>query len=202
MAIHHPHIDSLKRNPQQSTDEDLVRLIKEEGRSELFGILYNRYSEKVYRKCMSFVKDSDIAQDMVQDVLLKAFSQLSKFKGNSRFSTWLYAITYNYCVEQYRKHSRYTKVDLNETYELAEVDESEEKARFETRKNCLKCSLEEISRDDRVILTMKYQEQSSIKELMDHLHISESAVKMRLARARKRLKAVLAESEQQTVVMG
>ena len=151
---------------------------------------------------MSFVKDTEIANDMVQDILLKAYSQLQKFKGNSRFSTWLYAISYNYCVEHYRKSSRYTKVDIMEGAELAEVDESEELARFDTRKKCLEHSLAKISADDQEILTMKYKNNSSIKELMQFLNISESAVKMRLARARRRLKAVMQETEQRTVVMG
>lgn len=202
MSIHTINTINLKSNPSKLSDEEIIRLIKEEGKSELFGILYKKYSEKVYRKCISFVKDADMANDMVQDVLIKAFSQLAKFKGNSRFSTWLYAITYNYCVEHYRKNTRYVKVDIREGSELPVQDNSDEEARFDTRKNCLAHSLSEISPEDKEILKMKYQENSSIKELMEYLNISESAVKMRLARARKRLKEVLQDAEQRTVVMG
>ncbi|MEO0896751.1 MAG: sigma-70 family RNA polymerase sigma factor [Bacteroidota bacterium] len=184
------------------SDEELIDLIQNQNKSDLFGIIYNRYSDKIFRKCMSFVKDQDVAKDMVQDVLLKAYTQLSKFKGNSRFSTWLYAITYNYCVEHYRKNSRYIKVDINEGPEMAIEDQSEELGRFETRKNCLSNAMVGISIEDQAILKMKYQENTSIKELMDYLNISESAVKMRLARARKRLKVLVREAEHKTVVMG
>ncbi|MCI4668320.1 MAG: sigma-70 family RNA polymerase sigma factor [Bacteroidia bacterium] len=201
MSIHTLNIANLKPNKNTLSDEQLIELIKNEAQSELFGIIYKRYSDKVYRKCMSFVKDADIANDMVQDVLIKAYSQLGKFKGNSRFSTWLYAITYNYCVEHYRKNSRYVKVDITEGAELPEFDNADEDARFETRKDCLNHSLNQISHEDKEILKMKYQQNSSIKELMDYLSISESAVKMRLARARKRLKAIMQETEKRTVVM-
>ena len=103
---------------RQMTDEDIIREIVENGRTTLFGMIYLRYSQKVYRKCLSFSHDPEIARDMAQDVMVKVFHQLQKFSGRSKFSTWLYAITYNFCVEYYRKSSRYYHQDLDDNFDL------------------------------------------------------------------------------------
>ena len=177
-------------------DEALIKAILQEGKTECFGILYDRYSNKVYRKCLSFFKDEAIAQDMVQDIFLKVFFQLSKFKGRSRFSTWLYAITYNYCVEYYRRNSKYSMVEVEDRHVGAEDDNQEDEI-LEYRVAHLKRAMEQIAVEDKMILLMKYQDDTSIKDIMGHLKISESAVKMRLARARSRVRDLIKEMEKE-----
>ena len=184
----------LTRDNKQLSDEVLIEAITQKGETELFGILYDRYSNKVYRKCLSFVKDESAAQDMVQDVLLKVFTQLGKFQGKSRFSTWLYAITYNYCVEYYRKNNKYAMVDIDEGPDIS-VDDDDEKELLKMRAEQLKWALDQVAPEDKMILLLKYQDDTPIKEIMDTLDISESAVKMRLARARQRVKQVVQERE-------
>ena len=173
-----------------------MKAIAKDGRSELYGQLYDRYSDKVYRKCIGFSKDHSVAQDMVQDIFLKVFFQLPKFEGRSRFSTWLYTITYNYCVEYYRKTSKHSFVDI-ETQPEAFDEEAEEKALLKTRSDKLKKALDLIGPEDRAILLMKYQDNISIKEIMTTFEISESAAKMRLARARQRAKEVIDEMKEE-----
>lgn len=189
-------------NPTKLSDEEIVSAITQKGETDLFGILYNRYSDKVYRKCLTFVRDKDVAQDMVQDVLLKVFTQLSKFKGNSRFSTWLYAVTYNFCVEYYRKNNRYTTVDIQEGPDYSESDDSDEKELLAARAHQLNQALDQIPPEEKMILLSKYQDGASIKELMVQLDISESAVKMRLSRARKRIKHLIDEAEKRELNYG
>ena len=184
-----------KKNHKPS-DEELIKAILQEGKTEFFGILYDRYSNKVYRKCLSFFKDEMIAQDMVQDIFLKVFFQLAKFKGRSRFSTWLYAITYNYCVEYYRRNSKYSTVEV-EDHHVGASDDTEEDEILEYRVGHLKRALEMVAIEDKMILLMKYQDDTSIKEIMEHLKISESAVKMRLARARTRVRNLIQEMEKE-----
>jgi RNA polymerase sigma factor (sigma-70 family) len=179
-----------------ASDETIIEAIIQEGRTELFGLLYDRYADKVFRKCISFVRDRDVAQDMVQDVLLKVFTQLAKFKGNSRFSTWLYAITYNYCVEYYRRSQRYPSADIEEGPDIAEPDDQAEKDLLSLRAEKLRKAMDLISPEDKVILLMKYQDDTSIKDLTEHLNASESAIKMRLARARERIRLLIQEAEQ------
>lgn len=182
----------------QLTDEALISAITLEGKTELFSVLYDRYADKVYRKCISFAHDRDIAQDMVQDVLLKVFTQLNKFKGKSRFSTWLYAITYNFCVEHYRKNGRIHTVDIDEGPDLADMDENEDEL-LSMRAPKLKYALSQVSPEEKMLLLMKYQDNIPIREIMDSLSISESAVKMRLSRARKRVKKIILEQEKRAI---
>lgn len=184
----------LTKDFKQLSDESLIEAITQTGKTDLFGILYDRYSNKVYRKCISFVKDEDLAQDMVQEILIKVFTQLPKFKGKSRFSTWLYSISYNYCVEYYRKQNKYGTVDIDEEPEVHDVIDDEDEL-LRIRVDQLKIALEHIAPEDKVILLMKYQDDISIKELMDVFDISESAVKMRLARARQRVQVIVKEME-------
>lgn len=163
--------------------------------SKLFGVLYDRYANKVYRKCLSFVHDESGAQDMVHDIFLKVYMKLAKFEGRSRFSTWLYAISYNYCVEYYRKAKKSRTVDIDETYNLGEDDDFTEQELFSLRAEQLKRALENIPPEDKMILLMKYQDDMSIKELSVNLDISESAVKMRLKRARQKVKVMIEKME-------
>ena len=135
---------------------------------------------------------------MVQDILLKVFTQLTKFKGKSRFSTWLYAITYNYCVEYYRKNNKYSMVDIDEGPDISIEDDNEAEL-LKMRASQLKWALDQVAPEDKMILLLKYQDDTPIKEIMETLNISESAVKMRLARARQRVKQVVQEREKMMV---
>ncbi|WNJ21007.1 sigma-70 family RNA polymerase sigma factor [Pontibacter sp. G13] len=184
------------------SDEALIHEITEGGRTHLFSILYDRYSDKVYRKCISFVRDRDVAQDMVQDILIKVFTQLSKFKGNSRFSTWLYSITYNYCVEYYRKNNKVSTVGIEEGPDISDEGDADDLEILALRRDHLQRALDQVAPEDKMILMMKYQDDISIKELMNTLELSESAVKMRLARARKRVKQLIRQSEKPPIRHG
>lgn len=178
----------MKKRPKiPLSDEEIIEEIIEKGRSDLYEVIFDRYSDKVYRKCLSFVGDKMTAQDMVQDIFLKVFFQLIKFKRNSRFSTWLYAITYNFCIEHYRKNSRWTPVEIDEKFDLKD-DSLEEQELFAIRVDLLKKAMDKVDPNDKMILLMKYQDNISIKEIMEQLQITESAVKMRLSRARERVK--------------
>jgi len=182
-------------NNARLTDEEIVHAIITQRKTKLFGILYDRYANKVYRKCISFVQDKDSAQDMVQDVFLKVFMKLGKFEGRSRFSTWLYAITYNYCVEYYRKAKKLSTVDINEKIDLGEEEDFTENEILSLRTEQLKYALNKIAPEDKMILLMKYQDDMPIKEIMHVLELSESAAKMRLRRARQRVKVIIQQAE-------
>lgn len=171
---------------ENHTDEELVEQIVKTKNAVLFGVLFDRYSKVVYNKCYSFAMDTEEAQDLAQDVFLKLFIKLGSFKGQSKFSTWLYAFTYNYCVN-YIQRDVAKKIKNNaitfEQYDLPQT-EYDESSLFELEISKLKKALEIISPEDKMILLLKYQDDFSIKELSEALVIGESAVKMRLKRAR------------------
>jgi DNA-directed RNA polymerase specialized sigma24 family protein len=93
------HILFSRKRKEKLSNEELVKIIVASNSHDEFGILYDRYSEKVYHKYISFVKDLALAQDLTHDIFLKTFINLSKFNHKSKFSTWLYSITYNVCID-------------------------------------------------------------------------------------------------------
>lgn len=172
------------------SDEQLI-LEYLEGDTNSLGILYNRYYTKVYKKCLSFTKNTDNAFDLAQDVLMKAFSHVASFKGNSLFSTWLYSICHNHCISSITKSNKFHFEELNPRKELAEDSMNEED--FEIRRNKeekevkLKSILETIPVLDKQLLRLKYECNYSIKDLQAKYDLSASAVKMRLMRARQKV---------------
>lgn len=153
-----------------------------------FSVLYERYSKKVYGKCLSMLKSQASAEDAVQEIFLKVMLNLSKFSGKSKFSTWLYSITYNFCIDKIRKNKRNLGVlveDINE-YGKDLEDEIDDSRLLEVNIKRLKSVLNLIPEGDKAILLMKYLEEFSIKEICDIVEKSESAVKMQIKRAKEK----------------
>lgn len=172
------------------TDEALVEAIVKTNDTMLFEVLYDRYASMVYNKCYGFANGVDEAKDLTQDVFLRVFVKLGSFKGNSKFSTWLYAFTYNHCVNYVTRNTakkiEKQSVSSDSIENIGEdVDSTREFANMRVEK--LKKVMELISPQEKMILLLKYQDNLSIKELAEALDIGESAVKMRLKRAKEKL---------------
>ena len=172
------------------SDEELVKEIVADNDPMLFGKLYDRYAKMVYNKCYGFAKSEDEAEDLTQDVFLQLFIKLRTFKGKSKFSTWLYSFTYNFCVN-YVNRNKQRKIQDNsiqvESTEYKLPEEVPDESLYEMKTDKLKKAMELIPAEDKSILLLKYQDGASIKELVTLLEIGESAVKMRLKRAKERL---------------
>lgn len=173
------------------SDNELVQKIVKTNDTHLFAVLYDRHAVLVYNKCLGFASSREEAQDLTHDIFIKLFVKLRTFKGTAKFSTWLYSFTYNFCVN-YVTRNNYKKNEKNTEREIPdseEIDASEE-ALFEMKTDKLKKVLEKIDPNDKMILLMKYQDDISIKEISEILEIGESAVKMRLKRAREKVMSV------------
>lgn len=123
---------------------------------------------------------------------LRVFIKLASFKGKSKFSTWLYAFTYNHCVNYVTRNTakKIEKKSVStEHHDIENIGEDIDSTHeFESmRVEQLKTVMELISPDEKMILLLKYQDNLSIKELAEALEIGESAVKMRLKRAKEKL---------------
>lgn len=174
------------------TDEALVEAIVQTNDTLLFEVLYDRYATMVYNKCYGFANGVDEAKDLTQDVFLRVFIKLASFKGKSKFSTWLYAFTYNHCVNYVTRNTakKFEKKSVSsESVDIQNIGEDIDSTReFESmRVEKLKKVMDLISPEEKMILLLKYQDNLSIKELSDALDIGESAVKMRLKRAKEKL---------------
>mgnify|MGYP003117387842 FL=1 len=172
------------------SDEELVKQIVADNDPMLFGKLYDRYVKMVYNKCYGFAKSADEAEDLTQDVFLQLFIKLRTFKGKSKFSTWLYSFTYNFCVNYVNRNKQLKIRDKSVQVENSEhklTEEVPDESLYEMKADKLKKALEHISPEEKSILLLKYQDGASIKELVGLMDIGESAVKMRLKRAKERL---------------
>ena len=177
---------------RHTTDEELVRLYIDTQRNIYFEELYDRYVDKVYRKCLSFVKNNAQAEDFTHDIFLRLVLKVGSFKEHAKFSTWLYSITYNYCMDQMRLVKKQAETALDENFDLEEQEDDTELV--EIQADDLKRALQKIDSDERAILLMKYQDDFSIKEIADAFKISESAVKMRLMRTKEKLRKIYTEN--------
>lgn len=178
---------SRAKKDQSLTDEELVSLLQKEMDTERFAVLYDRYSSKVFQKCTGMTRDRDLAKDLTHDIFLKVFLNLPKFDHRSKFGTWVYSITYNYCMDTLRKNQRHREDDIDDHPMGGPAEEDVSEAMLlGLRAERLDKVLQEIDPADRALLLMKYDDELAVSDIQGAFGLSESAVKMRLLRARER----------------
>ncbi|OED47283.1 RNA polymerase subunit sigma-70 [Flavobacteriaceae bacterium (ex Bugula neritina AB1)] len=171
-------------------DNELVSKIVKNNNTHLYAVLYDRHATIIYNKCLSFVKTKEEAQDLTHDIFVLLFAKLKTFKGTSKFSTWLYSFTYNFCVNYVQRKLKKKKEKILVTDRVIEFagEEIPDEDILKLKKEKLSKALNKIEVNDKIILMMKYQDDLLIKEIKEILKISsDSAVKMRLNRAKSRL---------------
>ena len=114
-------------NVQKITDQELIAQYLG-GSEKSFEILVNRHKNKIYTSIYLFVKDHEKAEDIFQDVFIKIVDTLRKGKYNheGKFSQWAMRISYNLCVDQFRRSKRRTKVSPSETFDIFDVLETKD----------------------------------------------------------------------------
>jgi RNA polymerase sigma-70 factor (ECF subfamily) len=179
---------------KELSDESIVSKYCESRDDRYFDVLYTRYGTKVFAKCVSILKDTQLAEDAMQDVFIKILMSLTKFQGKSKFSTWIYSITYNYCIDLIRKKKKHS-VELNESLIEDEdhIEEVSDKELLEIKIERLEHLLDLAPVFDKSILMMKYMDGMSIKQIAAIFNKSESATKMSILRAKHKLKRLYKE---------
>ena len=172
----------------QLTDEELVNGIVQNKDEQMFAELYDRYADIIYSKGFHFIHAEEETRDATHDIFVKLFLKLNTYKGQSKFSTWLYAFVYHFYVN-------YVQRKLNKEKELFVAADEDLKKQvlvsdeqiYTLKSDKLAAALDQLDADDKAILLMKYQDDFTIKELQEVFEIGESAVKMRLNRAKSRV---------------
>jgi RNA polymerase sigma factor (sigma-70 family) len=184
----------MSQKPKEINDNMVVELIVRHGRIELMDLLYRRYSKKIYYRCLKIVKDSELAKDLSQDVMLKAFSSLSQYKGVV-FGVWLNAIAYNYCIDYIRKSKRLGLESYEENLFQdieADTDGILIKIRKEERLEELDALVETLKPKDKLVIRLRYYNGMSIQEISNQIGMGVSATKMRIKRAKEKLMSQVA----------
>jgi RNA polymerase sigma factor (sigma-70 family) len=177
---------SSKPIDKELSDADVIREYLKTQNSQYFSILYRKYAGKVYGKCISILRNEEEARDAVQDIFVKIMLNLSNFGEKSQFSTWVYSITYNFCIDTIRKRKKEKTLfseDIERAPDVAEEEVPDEYL-LQMDVKYLKQVLEELPTGDRMIILMKYQDDMSIKEIAETISKTESAVKMKIKRAK------------------
>ncbi len=177
---------NFQSSNKEMSDAEIIREYLKTQNSYYFSQLYRKYAGKVYGKCLSILRNEDEAKDAVQDIFVKIMLNLVNFGEKSQFSTWIYSITYNFCIDLIRKRKKEKTLfgdDMERAPDVAEEDIPDE-FMLEMDVKYLKRVLEDLNTGDRMILLMKYQDDMSIKEIADTIDKTESAVKMKIKRAK------------------
>ncbi len=176
------------------TDEELVQLaIARRGSDDRpFRVLFARHKKMIWRACYRFVHNSEDAEDLTQDVFVKAYRSMAQFQGKASFKTWLYRIAINTSQNELRRRSRRPVNSSTTIDDLAEVlpqkDSPESIWLKNERMTLLKKALAELRSADSEIIYLKDIHQKPYIEIAETLDISVSAAKMRVQRARAALK--------------
>lgn len=177
------------------TDEEVIDKYLATQSSVYFSILYERYITKIYSKCISLLKSDAKAQDAAQEIFVKIFTNLGKFNKKSKFSTWVYSITYNFCIDTIRKQKKKNKLFSDEENEGTEIiEEIDDKVLLEMELERLKTVLDLLSVDDKSVLIMKYKEGLSIRDISEVFNKTESAIKMKIKRAKHKCQRLYLET--------
>lgn len=170
------------------TDEQLAICFKAEGSNEAFGELYSRHYSRLYHYCYSILGDANEAADIAQDTFAKAAEKISHLRSPALFLSWLFRVAHNACIDQAKGRRRHPTVSTDSSLQLAEETfDLEDAMDKEKAIDSIGLLLEKLSPEAKSILIAKYCDGRSIQELTQLCGISESAVKMRLCRARNRV---------------
>jgi len=171
-------------------DLAIIQAYRDRRNGTCFQLLHDRYASKIYGKALTMLKEEATAKDATQEIFTKIFLSLGKFEGQSKFSTWVYSVTYNYCIDIIRKtkRSRDLFADEVENPPDHEAEEVSDEALMTIKVNELRVVLREISEADRSLLLLKYKDGVKIKDIAVMLAKNESAVKMQIKRAKEKAK--------------
>jgi len=165
-----------------------------DGETELYAGFLDRYSRPIYSLVIQIVSSSEDAEEIVQDIFLKAFRSLHTYRGDSSFSTWLYRIAYNMAIAFTRKR-KYEFLAIEESVINNVPDDKADSILFpsdsEERIMQLTAAIEKLNAEEKAIITLFYYEEKSVEETADITKLSVSNVKVKLHRIRKKLYVLL-----------
>lgn len=167
-----------------------------EGNTNAFGILVDRYKDLVFSLALKMVKNWEEAEEVAQDTFIKVFKSLSQFKGDSKFSTWIYKVTYNTSLDRLKKQKREQQVvsiDEFNTNQIKSIDNALNKMENEEREKAIQDCIQLLPADDAFLLTLFYFEEHSLEEIAKVIGLTANNVKVKLFRCRKKLTSILKE---------
>ena len=173
------------------TDNELISRVLN-GEHNLFSVLISRYQNLVFGIALKYAKSREDAEEIAQDAFIKAFKSLSGFRGDSKFSTWLFTITTTSALSFLRKkRPDIQSLDNEQVYnQVSNQDAGMNPDQFEhhAKQRMLNESIALMSAEDGQILTLFYKGDQSLEEIGRIMNLEPNTVKVKLFRARQKLK--------------
>ncbi len=168
-------------------DKIIIKQVNQ-GDVAAYAILVKRYQQMAYTLALSITKNKEDAEEVAQDAFVKAYKNLSTFKGKSKFSTWLYQIVYRTALSKIRIQKHHTqeiddKVMNNDLLKENQPNNLEQL----DRKLIIRVAIDQLKEDESFLLILYYYEELTVDEIADSTGLSESNVKVKLHRARKNM---------------
>jgi RNA polymerase sigma-70 factor (ECF subfamily) len=177
--------------PVELADTEIIRKILQ-GEQALFAQLVERYQQYVFTLVLRFTDNREDAEEISQDVFVKAYRSLADFRGDAKFSTWLYTVVRTSCITFLRKKKlATTSMDNERTFTQLENQESGFNANLVEQKSkhaMVNAAIRLLSPDDAQLLTLFYKAEQTLEEIGRIMSLDPNTVKVKLHRARHRLK--------------
>lgn len=178
-------------------DSDDVEIIDsfKKGNEHAFNILVNKYQKKIYWIVRKMVLDHDEANDITQDIFIKIHSSLKDFRGDSKFFTYIYKISVNFCLNHISKKNRTSnrEVDIeDETLDIKSDDMATDGHYDEKRKQkLLKEAIENLEGQQRAVFNMRFYDNLSYEEIANITNKSVGGMKANYFHAVKKIEAYI-----------
>ncbi len=188
----------------QYEEDILIKKVKE-GDEKAFEILISAYEKKIYSIAFHTLKNPQEAYDASQEICIKVWRQIHNFEGQSKFSTWIYRISVNQCLDIIRKNKNHSKnislfnddkEDIKVEFKIPAKDNVEEAIEKKELSQVIELAVSELKEDYRVIITLRDIEEQSYEDIANVLEISLGTVKSRISRARQSLRKILGQNKE------
>jgi RNA polymerase sigma factor (sigma-70 family) len=172
------------------------------GNVNAFSQLVEKHKRMAYTLALRMVNSPEDAEEIAQDAFIKAFQSINDFKGESKFSTWLYKIVYHVSISRLRKKQLETiSIDADfRNFDISETDHLLTRLSIEEQNTLVRTAIDRLPPDEKAIITLYYLNDSPVKEITGVTGDSEANVKIKLFRARKRLWELLKYRFQDKVI--
>ena len=164
------------------------------GNVNAFAILVGRYKNMVFTLSIKIVKNREEAEEISQDAFVKAFKNLKSFKGDSKFSTWIYKIAYYASLDAIKRNKRFSNNENIDDLKIGNLSETQGALEYlheKERKKVISDALLKLNEEERTILTLFYFDDLPIKEISKVVNLSEDNIKVKLFRTRKKMASIL-----------
>jgi RNA polymerase sigma-70 factor (ECF subfamily) len=161
-----------------------------QGDTQAFGVLVERYQDFIFTIVLRILKIREEAEEVAQDAFIKAFESLSSFRGESKFSSWLYSIAYRKALDRLRKNKKYAATELLEEVTEGNIESIENALEYlqdKERKQMIQECILQLPEDDAAIVTFYYFEDQSVREIATITGLTQDNIKIKLYRSRKKL---------------